>query len=538
MATGNAFFAGLSALIAWALWSQRSRRFGLIVWAGALAIAVVIGYFGGHGLRQLARMAEEYNPQWLLGPSAERTDPTENRTEIGHIGQIKLSGKIVIRLETRNGSAAPTYLREASYRSYESQIWRAGNSKNDFTGVTETPPDTGSWLLPPQRTNPATVNLACYLNGINVQDHNPEGLLPLPTDCGRLDKLPAYLLQKNSSGAVLAEGPGLVIFAAGYGSGLTMDSPPGEGGSSASNQDLALPGREKAALDRVATGLNVEGESDDKKLLAVRDFFSSKFKYSLWQDIPTARRTNETALGRFLLRTHSGHCEYFATATVLLLRDLHIPARYAVGYMVHEGAGSKYVVRLRDAHAWTLVWNRKAGAWQNFDTTPASWMAEEEKRASPLQFVSDLWSWLKFQYARFRSGHSQLRQYILLALVPVLALLLYLIVFRSNWLKHPLQPGEMERQRHWPGLDSEFYRLEEKLVERGLTREPGEPLSAWLQRVGEEPVLAGINEPLHRLLRLHYRHRFDPQGLSHTERETLRRGVEMRLMNMEAAVRS
>ena len=62
-------------------------------------------------------------------------------------------------------------------------------------------------------------------------------------------------------------------------------------------------------------------------------------------------------MSRFLLRTRSGHCEYFATATVLLLRQLGIPARYAVGYAVHEATGRKYVVRQRDAHAWCLVWN-------------------------------------------------------------------------------------------------------------------------------------------------------------------------------------
>ncbi len=45
----------------------------------------------------------------------------------------------------------------------------------------------------------------------------PEGLLPLPLDCDRLDNLPAYALYKNSVGAVLAEGPGLVIFDAGCG---------------------------------------------------------------------------------------------------------------------------------------------------------------------------------------------------------------------------------------------------------------------------------------------------------------------------------
>ena len=522
----NTFFWGLSALLAWALWPQRSRRFGLIVWVGALGAAILLGYFGQRGIGRLARLAEEYNPQWLSRFITARTDPKESHTEIGHIGRMKLSGKIVIRLEPQTGATAPTYLREACYRIYESQVWSAGSSKNDFSGVPETPPNSGQWPLLPNQTNSAVVNIACYLNGLNVQSRNPEGLLPLPLDCGRLERLPAYVLQKNSVGAVLAEGPGLVIFDADYGSGLTMDSPPNANPSFTTNEDLAVPEREKPALDRIISGLNVSGKSDEAKLLAVSGFFSGNFKYSVWQDLPRVAGTNETPLSRFLLRTRSGHCEYFATATVLLLRELHIPARYAVGYLVHETSGRNYVVRLRDAHAWCLVWNQKAGIWQIFDTTPGSWVAEEEEHASPMQLLSDGWSWIQFQFAKFRWGQSQVQRYVLWVLVPVLGLLLCLILFRGSQRRHRRKAEEPPEQSNWPGLDSEFYRLEQKLVERGLIRQSSEPLSAWLQRVADAPDLAELKHPLHGALRLHYRHRFDPRGLTPAEREALRREVE------------
>jgi len=39
-----------------------------------------------------------------------------------------------------------------------------------------------------------------------------EGLLPLPTGSGRLEKLPAFALKTSRNGAVKAAGPGLVIF--------------------------------------------------------------------------------------------------------------------------------------------------------------------------------------------------------------------------------------------------------------------------------------------------------------------------------------
>ena len=49
-----------------------------------------------------------------------------------------------------------------------------------------------------------------------------------------------------------------------------------------------------------------------------------------------APRTEATPLADFLLRTRSGHCEYYATATVLLLRAAGIPARYAHANAVHN----------------------------------------------------------------------------------------------------------------------------------------------------------------------------------------------------------
>jgi hypothetical protein len=78
----------------------------------------------------------------------------------------------------------------------------------------------------------------------------------------------------------------------------------------------------------------------------------------------------------------------------------------------------------------------------------------------------------------------------------------------------------------WPGLDSEFYELERRLAQLGLPRQPGEPLSTWLQRATDDADLVEYKEPLENILRLHYRHRFDPRGLTPVERQELRRQVE------------
>jgi hypothetical protein len=51
-------------------------------------------------------------------------------------------------------------------------------------------------------------------------------------------------------------------------------------------------------------------------------------------------------------------------------------------------------------------------------------------------------------------------------------------------------------------------------------------LSVWLARALEEPALADLRAPLQELLRLHYRHRFDPLGLNQQERTALNREVK------------
>ena len=513
------FFAGLCGLVAWALWAQRSRRFNAAVWVMVFLAAAGLGYFGQHGIVRLERSVENYNAQWLENLFRRRVDPEQNVTAIGQIGRLKTSGKIVIRLKTQAGSPPPVYLREASYRSFRLRFWAAGVARKDFENIFALTNGT-TWVLLPGKTNAAKINIACYLDGRTRDYKNPLGLLPLPTGSGQLENLNAYILQKNSLGAVLAEGPGLVIFDADYGPGVTMDSPP-------TNLDLDVPAEEIPALEQVISEIKSSEAGEQLTLQAVHGFFQDKFSYSLWLGPGKLTGTNETPLGRFLLHTRSGHCEYFASATVLLLRQLKIPARYAVGYAVHETAGRGYVVRERDAHAWCLVWDQQRQIWQDFDTTPASWVAEENQRASPLQWLSDFRSWVWYQISRFRWSKTPVRQYFLWALIPVLALLLWQIIFRRSRNRRQRKPGESpDASTSWPGLDSEFFQVEKRLAELGVARLPGETLSAWLERALTRPVPANLRGPLQELLRLHYRYRFDPRGLSREERETLRREAQ------------
>jgi hypothetical protein len=512
-AEDSSFFWGLAGLLGWALWAQRSRRFGLNLWLAVLVVVIGCSYFGQSGINAMQNYFQNLDAQWITRLAQGKADPKQSQTSMGDIGELKLSSRIVIRLHTKNGAPPPDYLREASYRLYKSTTWLAGGPKDDFATISGETNGT-TWVLLRGKTNTAVVNIAAYLD-------DGEALLPLPTGCGRLENLPAYILQENSTGAVLAQGPGLVIFDALYGPGATIDSPFNPNLGLRTNEDLQVPEREVPALNQVISEMHLAGKNEDQTLRAVRGFFQDKFKYSLWQEPPERADFQETDVSRFLLHTRSGHCEFFASATVLLLRHLRIPARYAIGYAVHEKSGDGYVVRSRDAHAWCLVWRH--GTWENFDTTPASWVQIEGSRASPLQFLSDAWSWLGFQLSKLWWTQNNLRQYVFWILIPALALLLYQIIFRKRKRRLTHNAKEPAVTLTWPGQDSEFYQLEKILAARGVPREPHEPLSAWLARAAGPAVCEQANNSLAVLLRLHYRHRFDPTGLNQADRESLRR---------------
>lgn len=519
------YFWGQAALLAWALWSLRPARFSLVMWMGALMVVCGLGFSGMGGLNLAQRSIQNFNAAWMAKLFSSRTDPLQSMTSMGRIGRLKLSARIVIWLEPHEVGHRPGYLREASYRNYAPQkmTWFAGGGK-DFEPL-YAEPDGSTWNLLPGKKNSDIINIACYLNGRSSETRDPEGLLPLPSGSGRLEKLPVFTLGVNRGGAVLAAGLGLVVFDAHYGPGATLDSPPFLVATNLN--DLTVPTNEVPALQSALGEIDFSTATNHElKLLAVEKFFFDKFTYSTWQGFDKKATTNATPLTKFLTTSRSGHCEYFASATVLMLRQLGIPARYAVGYSVHETHGSGYVVRERDAHAWCLVWNETTRCWEDFDTTPPSWVTIESQRTEFGEWFANLRSWLGFQFAKFRWGKANFQQYVFWALIPVLLVLLYHIIFRRRKKRHGTDGKNDEAGVIWPGLDSEFYQLEKKLAARGIPRAPGETFSNWLERALAEPALAELRAPLQELLHLHYRHRFDPPGLNAPERARLRSEVK------------
>jgi hypothetical protein len=305
----------------------------------------------------------------------------------------------------------------------------------------------------------------------------------------------------------------LVIFDPHYGSGQTFDAPPGD-------EDWEVAEKERAAIFQIANTLGLEGKSVAQIQQAIAAFFATKFRYTTWQAGAATAPPNQTPLTRFLLETRAGHCEYFATATVLLLRAAGVPARYAAGYAVDERSGDGFVVRQRHAHAWCLAY--VDGGWQDFDTTPGTWFEIEARNASLFESLSDAGSWLWFEFTKLRYGQSGLRRYVWWIVVPVLALSLGQLLFRKSWRRARSCEPATEEARLRQGLDSEFYLIERYLARTELARRTDETVAAWLGRIAAVPALVSLREPLAAVGELHARHRFDPVGLSPAERQRLR----------------
>lgn len=96
------------------------------------------------------------------------------------------------------------------------------------------------------------------------------------------------------------------------------------------------------------------------------------FRYTLTSE-PTERVVQGAdPLEGFLFDSQAGHCEYFATAMAVLLRESGVPTRLVNGYYGahYNDIGGYYTVRQADAHSWVEVHFGPGLGWVTFDPTP------------------------------------------------------------------------------------------------------------------------------------------------------------------------
>ncbi|HBZ56947.1 MAG TPA: hypothetical protein DEO88_16210 [Syntrophobacteraceae bacterium] len=518
---GFGFYAGMVGITAWALVCTRPKRLSLVPWGILLALVVTAGYVGQIGLHQLQGLVERKIGDLIEG-FFEDTDPYQTHTAIGDRGKLKVSDRIVLRVEPQADGVYPTLLHEASYNRVAGTSWVAWESplKTVAPGAT-----TAAWKLDDHPGIGRTVTISAY-------PARGKGVLALPRGSFRIEHLSATGVKCNRFGTVRVEGcPHLFKYLVHYDPETTVEAPPDAG-------DLEVPPAEAAALERFLAQEGLTGRTASDAAGKLHSLFQTNFKYSLSQptSLGNAQSGDSFHLERFLFDTRAGHCEYFATATVLLLRQMKVPARYATGYSIQEFSKREnlFVVRAKHAHAWARLF--LDGRWHDLDTTPASWANIEAEAAPWWQSLYDLCSQGIFRFSQWRltGGIHEALGYMAWLVVPLCAVAAWKLARRKPRASSRRVTEADTAAAARCGSDSEFYLIVKRISKHGYPLLPGETLEDWLRRLEDcSPWSTEVTTQLHSLLALHYRYRFDPGGITAQQRSDLKRSASMWLSQTE-----
>jgi protein-glutamine gamma-glutamyltransferase len=477
-------------IISLILWLERPEKTKILVWLLVVSISIGISHWGHNGLKQLYGYVQEKSVDWLSNWSS---DPFKSTTSIGHIGELKLSDKIEFRVK----GDEPLLLHQSSYDIYIGGDW--------YTSKRKFKPYNNKNTLPPEKQKKKQLE---YFHSFGS-----DAILALPDGTDAIHGLEGSELQQTELGAVkIIRPPPKAVYQASY-SGINE--------SKDTKNDLTVPKQHKEWLQILSIRLKLQGKSPEKIASSIKNFFQNEYFYTLF----TPNESNaDDALKDFILVRKAGHCEYFAVASVLLLRYSGIPSRLANGYSMQEYDETldMYVVRRRHSHAWAIA--KINNSWQAVDSTPYQWLAMENENAS---FLLPLWDWFSrafFRFNQWRAGTDLLtKNYVLLGL-------LFILVCYGGWLLYKgrkqlnqriLKDMEPQESNLYPGLDSELFILEQYLQEhfqqQNQVRQANESIYSWL-KCQQDPNLESI-------VQLHYRYRFDPNGLSPGQREELKSRV-------------
>lgn len=494
---GFVFFPVLAMLVFLALLPLRSNRYKKNIWVLTCTLVFLAAFATQTGIREthleLRKRAQVWFAQWIQ----HRTNPLKSHTSIGQIGRLKLSDTILYRIPKTPGTVMPSHLREAVYDQFGSTIWSVIDSDSSKFSEVE-PIDSFLWAI--NDKGQSTDNLIEIFHEFNRE----QDLVAIPPGTTRIQDLPAVNIEQNYYGVVRGNGlvvsPSFMVYAA------PQENYTGLPKSTDTVQSVIY---EELVRDIIR-----ENDLDpEKPIQSLRRYFAD-FRFSLYQPADMASEPIE----EFLLRRKAGHCEFFATTTVLMLREMGIPARYVTGYAVQEYNAllDMYVVRRRHAHAWAIAYID--GKWQDVDTTPAVWLETESQQATMLQPLMDVVSNLTFMFQVWWNDQKieDYEEY----LYGIGFLLSLIILWRISRGEQVILKDDDDSDLpadYEPPPESPVLAIENFLIEQGFTRDSGEVLSKWFARIGHPELI--------NLLPLHNRLRFHPAGLAESDRATLDKGV-------------
>lgn len=560
-----AFFAGVGVLVVLSLFFASSVSRYLPVRATiALCLVLLAGAGGSVGLKALWLRLD--SPYGRMGGGFTSSDLSQ--TALGKLGSLKQSKGIRWRVQ-ESPAEGPRLFREAVYNHYSDTQWwhrpipeRGGGRVGKLDTRAEAELDSSEVDKREGDYDPlwdqvgadGLRQFAFEETEFRVQPETRRRLLvkgrvdtktplPLPQDAQKLSGFQVMDggVDVNSLGTVRLENPdhgvaSFEVLAGGIPQHEALPDP---------DRDLQVPLAERIpghldASERWVEDLTRDGIRDvceewglrgltaEQAIRVIREkFFSREFTYSMFLRGEHPSRKS-SAVARFLSETRVGHCEYYATAAVLLLREAGIPARYCVGYSGQEKTDDgEWLLRGSHAHAWCRVWHGRIppdeipkgidpssyGSWKDFDATTPRWLELEGSGRKWSQWVTDWWDNAREDFLIWRTSPGNSEK--INGLVLVAAVLLASFLTFRLWKGRTHQNRNGAQRRKSQTRATPLHGLTHTAERHLGSRSAGRAFSEWILGLGI--LFPVIDADLRRAVGFYWRLRFDPIGLSPTE---------------------
>lgn len=225
---------------------------------------------------------------------------------------------------------------------------------------------------------------------------------------------------------------------------------------------------------------------------AIENYLKSTETYDIDAPLP---KGGDDPVDDFLFTSHRGFCEQFATAAVVMLRSVGVPARLVTGYAFGDTSSQpgKRIFREQDAHAWVQVYYPGVG-WVASDATPAGAAGAASSGSSSVRArLADA-----VQAAWKRVPHGRVGAFVAVCVALVVGLLVSVLVGRRMARRRRLARAAGAAD-DGPVLAA-YLRLERDLAAQERARAPGETFGEFARRLGGLAVGAGEVERAMRTL--------------------------------------
>ena len=309
------------------------------------------------------------------------------RVELGQVARIKKSPRVVMRV--RLDRMPPRYLRwrGVALESYDGRAWSLiydPKRRESPTSVQDRSSSEGreadaefirSHVLDPKRLNPqpAARSIEPIEQTIILEPLSKDTLFAAQVAFRFRGPL-GSIFQDRSTGALSSPGlKGRINYSVSSDISLPTEPELRSNIPAASPEKITNIYLQKPKLDprisELAHDITRNAPTPYDKARAVENYLKTQFQYTL--DLKTA---DPDPLADFLFNTREGHCEYFATAMVIMLRTLDIPSRIVNGFQMGEynNLNDLYTVRESDAHSWVEAYFPRSQSWIEFDPTPSA----------------------------------------------------------------------------------------------------------------------------------------------------------------------